>query len=79
MEEKQVKAELEKLSKKEKGVLVLIAKGKTETEIADKLSVSVNTIRTYKYRLVAKLNLTNTNQKLAYWASSMRAYIIKYC
>lgn len=78
MEEKQIKIELEKLSKKEKDVLVLIAKGKTETEIADKLSVGVNTIRTYKYRITEKLNLTNTNQKLSYWASSMRVNIIKY-
>ena len=79
MEEKQIKIELEKLSKKEKDVLVLIAKGKTETEIADKLSVSINTIRTYKYRITEKLNLINKNQKLSYWASSMKAQIIRYC
>lgn len=79
MEEKQIKIELQKLSKKEKEVLVLISKGKTETEIADKLFVSVNTIRTHKYRITEKLNLTNKNQKLSYWASSMQDYIIRYC
>jgi DNA-binding NarL/FixJ family response regulator len=79
MEEKQIKAELEKLSQRQKTVLLLIAKGKTETEIADKLSVGVNTVRTYKTRITENLNLVNKKEKLAYWASSMRAYIIKYC
>jgi DNA-binding NarL/FixJ family response regulator len=79
IEEKQIKAELEKLSQRQKTVLLLIAKGKTETEIADKLSVGVNTVRTYKTRITENLNLVNKKEKLAYWASSMRAYIIKYC
>jgi DNA-binding NarL/FixJ family response regulator len=79
MEEKQAKDELQKLSKKEKDVLVLIAKGITETKIANKLGVGVNTIRTYKYRITVKLNLMNTNQKLTYWATYMRTYIVKYC
>jgi DNA-binding NarL/FixJ family response regulator len=78
-EEKQIKIALGKLSKKEKDVLVLIAKGNSETEIAHKLSVGVNTIRTYKYRITEKLNLANTKQKLTYWASSMKIFIIKYC
>jgi two-component system, NarL family, invasion response regulator UvrY len=79
MEEKQVKAELEKLSQRQKNVLLLIAKGKTETEIADKLSVGVNTVRTYKTRITENLNLVYKKEKLSYWASSMKAYIIKYC
>jgi DNA-binding NarL/FixJ family response regulator len=75
-EEKHVKLMMNKLSAKEREILVLIAKGITESEIANKLYVSVNTIRTHKYRISEKLDLKNNNQKLTYFAVTLKQYII---
>jgi two-component system, NarL family, invasion response regulator UvrY len=77
-EEKHVKLMMAKLSVKEKEVLGLIAKGFSESEIAIKSYVSVNTVRTHKYRISEKLNLKDNNQKLTYFASTLKEYIIRY-
>ena len=77
-EERNIKLMMDKLSIKEREVLVLIAKGISESEIAIKLYVGVNTIRTYKYRISEKLNLKNNKQKLTYFASTLKHYIVKY-
>lgn len=49
----------ENLSDREMEVLQQIATGKTVSEIADHLSLSVNTISTYRTRLLEKLHLSN--------------------
>jgi two-component system, NarL family, invasion response regulator UvrY len=57
----------ELLSDRELEVLQKIASGKTVSEIANQLSLSVNTISTYRARLLDKLGLTS-NAALARYA-----------
>ena len=57
----------ETLSHREYQVMNMIAIGKTVTEIADKLSLSVKTISTYRSRILEKMNLKN-NSELTYYA-----------
>ena len=57
----------ELLSDRELDVLHKIASGKTVSEIANELSLSVNTISTYRARLLDKLSLTS-NAALARYA-----------
>lgn len=54
------------LSDREMEVLCLIAGGKTPTDIADTLSLSVKTISTYRTRLLEKLNLKTTADLIRY-------------
>jgi DNA-binding NarL/FixJ family response regulator len=49
----------EQLSDREMQVLKCIAAGKTVSEIAEELSLSVNTISTYRTRILDKLSLHN--------------------
>ena len=53
----------EKLSDREFEVLCMIGAGKTVTEIASEMSLSVKTISTYRTRLLQKMNL-RTNAEL---------------
>lgn len=53
------KAPHELLSDREFQVLCLIAAGKTPTEIADALGLSVKTISTFRTRMFTKLNMRN--------------------
>lgn len=48
-----------RLSNREYQVLCLIASGKTINEIADQFSISDKTVRTYRERLLEKMNLKN--------------------
>ncbi len=50
---------LDTLSEREREVLVLVAQGHTNQQIADALYLSVKTIESYRSRLMAKLGLTN--------------------
>ncbi|HLG33666.1 MAG TPA: response regulator transcription factor [Bacteroidia bacterium] len=59
----------ELLSDRELEVFKLIASGKTVSEIAGKLSLSVPTISTYRARILVKLNLKN-NSELTHFAIS---------
>jgi DNA-binding NarL/FixJ family response regulator len=59
----------ELLSDRELDVLKMIASGKTVSEIATKLSLSVNTISTYRARILEKMNL-RTNSELTYYVIS---------
>lgn len=52
-------APLDTLSEREREVLVLVAQGHTNQQIADRLFLSVKTIESYRSRLMAKLGLTN--------------------
>lgn len=57
----------ENLSDRELEVMILIAKGNSVSEIAEKLSLSVNTINTYRARILDKLGL-KTNTQIALYA-----------
>ena len=55
------------LSEREYQVMLQLAKGKTISEISDKLNLSIKTISTYRTRLLTKMNL-HTNSDLTYYA-----------
>ena len=57
----------ELLSDREYQVLMLIASGKTSTEIANLLCLSVKTISTYRTRILTKMRMRN-NAELTYYA-----------
>ena len=57
----------ELLSDREFQVMCMIASGKTVSEIADELSLSVKTVSTYRYRILDKMNLNN-NAELTHYA-----------
>ncbi len=61
------KEQHELISDREMQVLKLISSGKTVSEIADELSLSVATISTYRSRLLEKMNLKN-NAELTHYA-----------
>jgi two-component system, NarL family, invasion response regulator UvrY len=56
----------ELLSDREMQVLQRIACGKTVSEIADEISLSVNTISTYRTRILEKLSLNNNAELTRY-------------
>jgi two-component system invasion response regulator UvrY len=56
----------ELLSDREMQVLQCLASGKTVSEIAESLSLSVNTISTYRTRILEKLGLHNTAEITRY-------------
>ncbi|MBC8214150.1 MAG: response regulator transcription factor [Candidatus Marinimicrobia bacterium] len=63
------KAPHELLSDREYEVLCLIASGKTISEIASQLFLSVKTISTYRSRILEKMNI-KTNAEMTYYAIS---------
>ena len=56
----------ETLSDREMQVLQLLASGKTVSDVANELSLSVNTISTYRNRLLEKLTLHNNAELTRY-------------
>jgi len=56
----------ETLSNREYQVMCLIASGKTVSEIAKELSLSVKTITTYRARILEKLHLKNNAELMRY-------------
>lgn len=64
--EQSSKALHEMLSDREMQVLQLIAKGRSVSEIGDELSLSVNTISTYRTRILEKLGLKNNAEITRY-------------
>jgi two-component system, NarL family, invasion response regulator UvrY len=56
----------EALSDREYQVMCMIARGKTATEIAEELALSVKTVSSYRTRLLAKLHLKN-NAELTHY------------
>jgi DNA-binding NarL/FixJ family response regulator len=56
----------ETLSDREYQVMCMMASGKTLTEIADNLSLSVKTISTYRSRILEKMDMTNNAQLMHY-------------
>jgi two-component system, NarL family, invasion response regulator UvrY len=61
------KAVMELLSDRELEVLLLIASGKTATDIATELNLSVKTVSTYRIRILQKMDLKN-NAEITYFA-----------
>ncbi len=57
----------EKLSDREYQIMLLIASGKTVTEIAEILSLSIKTVSTYRSRILEKMTMKN-NAELTYYA-----------
>ncbi len=57
---------LEKLSDREHEVLRLIASGRTLTQVAEELNLSVATVSTYRARLLEKLALKSTAELIHY-------------
>ncbi|MBA2610516.1 MAG: response regulator transcription factor [Bacteroidetes bacterium] len=60
------KTDHEQLSDREMQVLQLIGSGKTVSEIALEISLSVNTISTYRTRILEKLKLNNNAELTRY-------------
>lgn len=56
----------ETLSDREFQIMCLIAKGKTRKEIAEELSLSVDTISTYRARILEKMKLKRTIELIHY-------------
>lgn len=56
----------EKLSAREYQVMSLLGQGRTPTEIAQELTLSVKTVSTYRTRILEKLNLTSNAQIIHY-------------
>jgi DNA-binding NarL/FixJ family response regulator len=56
----------ELLSDREFEVMKLIVEGKTVSEIAESLSLSVNTISTYRSRILEKMHLHSNSDLVKY-------------
>lgn len=54
------------LSEREFQILRLMAQGKTPTEIANELFISIKTVSTYRMRLLKKMNLRNNAEVINY-------------
>ena len=56
----------EKLSNRELQVMRILGKGKTLKEISEELHLSINTIRTYRVRILEKIGAKGTNELIHY-------------
>jgi DNA-binding NarL/FixJ family response regulator len=56
----------ESLTNRELQIMTMLARGKTPTEIAHSLSLSIKTVSTYKYRVFEKLGLDNMADVIRY-------------
>lgn len=56
----------EALSDREYEVMLMIASGKTLTEIAQKLDLSIKTVSTYRTRILGKMKMENNGQLIRY-------------
>jgi DNA-binding NarL/FixJ family response regulator len=61
----------EQLSDREYQVMCMIASGKTATDIAKELSLSINTISTYRIRILEKMSMKN-NAEITHYALKNR-------
>lgn len=57
---------LNSLTEREKDVLLLVAKGKTNKEIAENLFVSLTTVKSYLYSIYKKLEIKNRAQAVLF-------------
>jgi two-component system, NarL family, invasion response regulator UvrY len=56
----------ERLSDREYRIMCMIASGKTQTQVADELSLSIKTISTYRTRLLAKMHMKSNAEITRY-------------
>jgi len=56
----------EKLSIRELQVMKMVASGLTNKEIAEQLHLSINTVRTYRVRILEKISVKKTNELIWY-------------
>jgi DNA-binding NarL/FixJ family response regulator len=61
-----VKAKLEQLTPREREVVLLVAEGMTNAEIAEKCVISQGTVKTHMKRIIAKLELRDRAQVVVY-------------
>ncbi len=66
LEGKNINLPHESLSDREYEVMCLIASGKSSDEIAGKLFISSNTVRTYRTRILEKMNMSDNSQIITY-------------
>jgi two-component system, NarL family, invasion response regulator UvrY len=59
-------ASLDQLSLREHQVMLMLVSGKTLSDIAEELSLSVKTVSTYRTRILEKLNLKNNSELILY-------------
>jgi len=64
--EKHRKREKELLSKRQKEILILVAHGYTDKQIAEMLHISVKTVESHKARIKEKLNIVHRSEFVAY-------------
>ncbi len=67
---KKAEVELSKLSKREEQIIKLIAKGFLNKEIAEKLFISIETVKTHKKNIKLKLGAETTAQLIVYAKSN---------
>ncbi len=67
LENHQVQPPHEQLSDREYQIMCMIASGKTQTKIAEALSLSIKTISTYRARLLKKMHM-NSNAEITRYA-----------
>jgi two-component system invasion response regulator UvrY len=56
----------ENLSFREFQIMCMIASGKTPTQIADSLCISIKTVSTYRARVLEKMNMSNNSELTSY-------------
>jgi len=66
LDENVEKKPYELLSDREFQILKMIASGKSQTDIADELAISVSTVNTYRSRILEKLKLKSNNELIRY-------------
>jgi two-component system, NarL family, invasion response regulator UvrY len=59
-------ASRDNLSLREHQVMLMLVSGKTLSEIAEEISLSVKTVSTYRTRILEKLNLKNNSELILY-------------
>ncbi len=66
--QKQTDSPHSQLSDREMEVMLMLARGRTVKEVAEDLSLSANTVSTYRARILSKMMLRN-NAEIAYYAA----------
>jgi DNA-binding NarL/FixJ family response regulator len=63
----------ETLSAREFEILVMIGSGKTVSQIAEELHLSVTTVSTYRARILEKMNMSTTSELMRY---ALRSHLV---